>query len=327
MNFVRATRDRIDKPLMTSGTMTRPVEGAVAAALLGVAGALATRSRKPAAQPAHPALKAGQRLNRAAGILAASVFADSGVEHYRGSFQNPAMFASLVVSALSLAASGHGLGDRRAESHRVRHGIYWLAALTGVVGTGFHAYNICKRPGGVSWLNLFYAAPIGAPFALALSGALGFTAERVRNHRPGVRPRVFRLPAGRAMAALASVGLLGTMGEAGLMHFRGAFHNPAMFLPVTVPPVAAALLGSVAVEPPGSARERWFTRLWLRLTATMGVAGIGFHIFGVSRNMGGWRNWSQNVLNGPPIPAPPSFTGLALAGLAALELLREHPDG
>ena len=34
--------------------------------------------------------------------------------------------------------------------------------------------------------------------------------------------------------------------------------------------------------------------------------------------MGGWRNWRQNVLNGPPLPAPPSFTGLALAGLAAL---------
>jgi hypothetical protein len=30
------------------------------------------------------------------------------------------------------------------------------------------------------------------------------------------------------------------------------------------------------------------------------------------------------VLNGPPIPAPPSFTGLALAGLAALELAAER---
>jgi hypothetical protein len=42
--------------------------------------------------------------------------------------------------------------------------------------------------------------------------------------------------------------------------------------------------------------------------------------------MGGWRNWSQNVLNGPPIPAPPSFTGLALAGLAGLGLMQDHPD-
>ena len=27
------------------------------------------------------------------------------------------------------------------------------------------------------------------------------------------------------------------------------------------------------------------------------------------------------MLNGPPLPAPPSFTGLALAGLAALKLM------
>ena len=48
--------------------------------------------------------------------------------------------------------------------------------------------------------------------------------------------------------------------------------------------------------------------------------------YGVARNMGGWRNWRQNVLNGPPLPAPPSFTGLALAGLAALGLMEDHPD-
>ena len=53
----------------------------------------------------------------------------------------------------------------------------------------------------------------------------------------------------------------------------------------------------------------------------MGVAGAGFHVYGVSRNMGGFYNWSQNVLNGPPIPAPPSFTGVALAGLAAVRLM------
>jgi hypothetical protein len=59
----------------------------------------------------------------------------------------------------------------------------------------------------------------------------------------------------------------------------------------------------------------------LYATAGAGVAGSLFHIYGVSRNMGGFYNWSQNILNGPPIPAPPSFTGVALAGLAAIRLL------
>jgi hypothetical protein len=73
-------------------------------------------------------------------------------------------------------------------------------------------------------------------------------------------------------------------------------------------------------------KRRRLTRWWLRLTALLGFAGSGFHAVGVARGMGGWRNWSQNLLNGPPIPAPPSFTGLAMAGLAALGLMEDFPD-
>ena len=40
--------------------------------------------------------------------------------------------------------------------------------------------------------------------------------------------------------------------------------------------------------------------------------------------MGGWKNWSQMLFQGPPLPAPPSFTGLAIAGLGALSLLRDN---
>lgn len=114
------------------------------------------------------------------------------------------------------------------------------------------------------------------------------------------------------------------MAEAGLPHFRGAFNNPAMCAPVTIPPVTAALLAMAAVGPTGQRRPvlRW----WLRLTALLGYVGAAFHVRGVARQKGGWCNWSQNVLNGPPVPAPPSFSGLALAGLAALGLMEDHPD-
>ena len=64
----------------------------------------------------------------------------------------------------------------------------------------------------------------------------------------------------------------------------------------------------------------------LKATAVMGVAGTGFHIYGVSRNMGGFYNWSQNLLNGPPLSPPPSFTGVALAGFAALQLMELELD-
>ena len=61
-------------------------------------------------------------------------------------------------------------------------------------------------------------------------------------------------------------------------------------------------------------KNHWFTRFWLGLTGVMGLAGVGFHIYGVSRGMGGWRNWRQNMVDGPPIPAPPSFVGSGLGG-------------
>lgn len=268
-------------------------------------------------------VEAAQRLNRGAGLIATSTLLDSAVEHYRGSFHNKAMFTPLIASALTLAVSVHGTGDKRKIAHKVRNPIYLAAALTGLVGTGFHVYNIGKRPGGFSWQNLFYGSPLGAPAAVALSGLLGYYSERLRDSE-SASPRVFGFRAGRALAALASVGMLATAAEAGLLHFRGAYHDPFMYVPVTVPPIAAVLLGETALSHPEQPRR--FTGWWLRLTAFVGFVGAAFHTWGVHRNMGGWHNWRQNVLNGPPIPAPPSFTGVALAGLAALDLLRKHPD-
>ncbi len=271
--------------------------------------------------------RAARRLNASSALLSLSVLADSSVEHYRGMFHNKAMFVPLAVSAATLASSLHGTRDRSGEAHRLRHAVAVTAAAAGVIGGGFHAYNVGKREGGFSWLNLFYGAPLGAPYALILSGLMGTAAEHVRDSPKGERLRMFGLPAGPTLSAATSAGILGTVAEAALLHFRGAYHDPFMYLPVTIPPVAAALVAKAGLEGTvtGNTATRWprLTRLWLWITAGLGFAGAGFHIYGVSRNMGGWRNWSQNVLNGPPIPAPPSFTGLALAGLAALDLLQE----
>ena len=265
---------------------------------------------------------AARRLNRAAGVIAMSVLIDSAMEHYRGNFQNKAMFTPLVASSLSIAVSLHGLSDKRHGAHPLRDVVYAIAGLTGVIGTAFHLYNVTKKVGGFNWQNVFYSAPLGAPAAMSLSGLIGFLAERVRNNKPQGERVVFGLPAGRVVAATTAASLLGTTAEAGLLHFRGAFHNPAMLLPVTMPPVAAVLLFAAAAGDASKARKA--SRLWMAATASMGVAGVAFHAYGVSRGMGGWRNWRQNAFAGPPLPAPPSFTGLALAGLAALALIKER---
>ena len=102
-------------------------------------------------------------------------------------------------------------------------------------------------------------------------------AERVRDTAPAKDPKLLGRSAGRMLGLATAMSLLGTTGEAGLLHFRGAFQNPAMFLPVTLPPAAAALMAKAAL---GDAhKQRPFTRFWLGLTSVMGVAGVGFHIF------------------------------------------------
>jgi hypothetical protein len=343
------TRHRIDSHNQYPAGNARPTGEIFAAlALMGtatvVAAALLARTAHPPASrdlplqpprgpiplPSSPVVdergagRAARRLNRAAGTIAISVLIDSAMEHYRGAFENKAMYTPLIVSALNILASFHGHYDRATRSHLGRDVIYALAGLTGAIGTAFHLYNVGKRPGGFCWQNLFYGAPLGAPTAITLAGMTWFLAERVRDNKPGTVPSVLGVPAGRMVAAMTGVGLAGTTAEAGLLHFRGAFHNSAMLLPVTVPPMAAALLGAAAA---GSAqRPRPLTRWWLRFTAFLGVAGVGFHAIGVARNMGGWRSWKQNLQAGPPLPAPPAFFGLALAGLAALGLLQDNPD-
>ena len=271
---------------------------------------------------AATSIKAAQRLGLSAALLAGSVLSDSAIEHYRGSFQNRAMYAPLVSAALAVGAGLLAMRDPGGASRGGRSAVHALAAAVGLAGLGFHAYNVAKRPGGVSWLNLFYAAPVGAPAALTLAGALGWSAERLRAQPTRGNARLFGMPADRALATVSAVGLAGTAAEAALLHFRGAYHNPAMVLPVAAPPVAAGLLAWSACSP--TPRARGLARAWLKLTALLGLAGMGFHAYGVSRNMGGWRNWRQNLLNGPPIPAPPSFMALAVSGLAALLLQGER---
>ena len=171
------------------------------------------------------------------------------------------------------------------------------------------------------WQNLFYGAPLAAPAALSVAGLIG-CAGVPSQQIIQLKRRVCQVVRQDARSLRSGFSLLGASAEAGLLHFRGAFHNPFMWVPVLVPTTAAAMLGLVAAS--GRYALRTATRVWLRFTAVIGFGGMGFHAFGVRAQMGGWRNWTQNVMDGPPLPAPPSFTALALAGLAALSLIERE---
>lgn len=242
-------------------------------------------------------------------MLAWSVLTDSAMEHYRGSFRNKAMLAPLAMSSGSIAL------DRGGEGGIARAAIRIGSIATGFAGLGFHLYNVRKRPGGATFTNFFYGAPLGAPGALILAGSVGAVADGLRRDEQRIGP--IKLADGRVIGALAAFGLLGTVAEAGFLHFRGAYHDPFMWIPVTLPPTAAALLARDVVR---GQPTSWAKGLLIG-TIVVGVAGSAFHAYGVARNMGGWRNWRQNLLAGPPIPAPPAFAGLALAGLGGLLLM------
>ncbi|WP_305097293.1 hypothetical protein [Croceibacterium aestuarii] len=253
--------------------------------------------------------------------MAGSVLADSAMEHYRGSFDNRAMLLPIASSALAIAADSRLASGRVTGASPLTASIHAASIAVGAAGLGFHTYNVTRKAGGISWNNLFYRAPIGAPAALVTSGMLGVAAQALGSGASYLGP--LPLLSGRALAGFTALGLAGASAEAALLHFRGAYHDSFMWLPVTLPPLSAAALARAAM----TGRAGWITTATLAATAAVGLFGMAFHAYGVSRNMGGWKNWRQNILAGPPLPAPPSFTGLAIAGLGALMLIRRFARG
>jgi len=285
------------------------------------------RHGSPTRTVSRGVLRAQRLLNTAAATMATSVVADSTTEHYRAGFHNRAMFVAPLVSAAVVASTAQA-AMRPGRNGNIHSAVLTASVLTGLVGFGFHVTNVSRRPGGwTSSTNVFYGAPIAAPLAAVMAGVLGIVAARLAPHDAKSSHVAFSLPEPRHRArhlvgALAALGLVGTAAEAGALHFRGAFQNPFMYAPVVIPPIAAATLAKAAFTP--SPHVRRFARTLLRLTGWLGIAGTAFHAWGVQRRMGGWRNWRQNLLAGPPLPAPLAFTGLSLAGLAALELLESR---
>ncbi|MCQ8240637.1 hypothetical protein [Rhizosaccharibacter radicis] len=318
-SLFRRNKPAADPARIALDRLGRSFERARATAIVAARPGLPDALRHQPLVSPRKGVDAARALNRASGLLAFSVLTDSALEHYRGAFRNKAMFTPLATSALTVAASLHGTTDQRESAHLFRDVTYALAAVTGLVGTAFHVFNVGSRVGGFRWVNFFYRAPVGAPMAILISGLFGVASERLRREGPGGRPTVFGLGAGRTLATITAGSMAGTVGEAWLLHFRGNFQNPAMYIPVTIPPASGALLMDAAIR--GGEKRRTAARASLWATVATGIAGTFFHAYGVQRMMGGWRNWKQNLLDGPPVPTPPAFTGVALAGLAALDLL------
>lgn len=265
-------------------------------------------------------IEAARRLHQSAGLLAAEAGLESAQEYYRDEAHRKALLMPSFAATVSLFANLHGATDGRRVSSAPR-GLALLAVLVaGISEAGFHVRQAIKSPDGRWWQTLWSVGPRGkASVSLALSGLLGLFAEHLRNTAAHRAPTLLGVHAGRVAGLATAAGLIGASGEASLLPMRGAFHNPFMYIPLILPPVAASLVARASLDP--RARVHKTTRTCLWVTAGAGMAVAALRAYGVSR-AGGRESKARGARPGAAsIPIPPRSAALALAGLAALGLL------
>lgn len=244
---------------------------------------------------------------------------DAWAGHFRRGFIHTAQYAPFVSGGLLvIVAVAAVIAPRASYVEMALRASGWLAIAAGLIGFCFHHYyGIVRKPGGYRRLfnSVLYGAPPLAPLALTAMGVFALIARR---GLAGV-PDVAGLPLRTALLAVIVVCLLGAILQAGVLHFRGAFNNPLMYAPLTIP-VLTTLVGIwLMVQPSPVTLVALGCLFWLMLLT--GFVGLGMHLRGFDRQMGGLYVARFNWLQGPPATAPALFAGIAAIGLVATGML------
>jgi hypothetical protein len=252
-------------------------------------------------------------------VLTVLTLAEALTGHYRSGFPLRAQYAPLASGGLLVLACAAAVAAPSAVGARTAlTAAGWLSVATGLVGVGYHHYyGIADKAGGYRWLlhYLMYGAPQLAPLALSATGALAVIAASGM----GGRSAVLGIDLRSALLGTVAVALAGAVAQAGVLHYRGCYNNPLMYAPFTGPLLAAVAVAWYVVDP--SARLRSVLTPLFLLTFLTGFVGVGMHLRGLDRQMGGLYLWLFNVLQGPPVWAPTMFSGFAVVGLVAVHLL------
>lgn len=247
------------------------------------------------------------------------VLIDAWAGHYRRGFIHRAQYAPLLSGGLLvICAVAAAIAPRRRFIETAMCAAGWLAIATGLIGFCLHHYyGIIRKPGGYQrFLNsLMYGAPPLAPLALTAMGVFALIAARGLVGAPDLAGFPFRA----ALLTAIVICLFGTSLQAGILHFRGAFNNPLMYAPLTVPVLTALVAVWVMVEPRPVALLALACLFWLTLLT--GFVGLGMHLRGFDRQMAGLYVPLFNWLQGPPALTPVLFVGLAAIGLVTTGLL------
>jgi hypothetical protein len=246
-------------------------------------------------------------------LLTLLILADAFAGHYRSGFVFRSQYIPfisgglLIVSAMAAVIKPHA-----AFAIAALRMTGWLAIVSGLVGFGFHHYyGIAKKPGGYEWLlhYLMYRAPQLAPLALAITGMLALVVANGLADQISVAG----LNLQTALLSLVAVAIAGATFQAAILHYRGAFNNPLMYAPLTVPVLAILMSVWTIIAPNDIVFLALTALLWL--TFLLGFVGLGMHLRGFGRQMGGLYVTIFNWLEGPPAFAPALFTGFAGVGL------------
>ena len=135
----------------------------------------------------------------------------------------------------------------------------------------------------------------------------------VRNARQGRLQKALALTTAASAAPLAF--------EVYLEHYRGSFSDPWEWAPLvcTPPLVIAGVAGAVSERAARTALPAASA-----LYVLNGIVGSALHARGVHRKPGGFREPAYNLIMGPPLLAPGSFTLVGAIGLLAAIVRRER---
>ena len=251
--------------------------------------------------------------------LTCLILVDAFAGHYRSGFVFRSQYAPFLSGGLLVVtALLAGLKPDIRWTSLALNIAGWLTIIFGLVGFGFHHYyGIAKKPGGYKWLlhYLMYGAPPLAPLALAITGTLGL----ITAHGLTSNASIAHVSLRTALLLMIAFALAGATLQATILHYRGAFNNPLMFVPLTVPVLAIAMSIWMIVGPNETVLLVFTILLWL--TFLIGFVGLGMHLRGFGRQMGGLYVTLFNWLEGPPAFAPALFTGFAGVGLITVHLL------
>jgi hypothetical protein len=278
--------------------------------------------KAPSALLPHEWPVAMRRLRTQIAVITAAstalLWVDNLSEHYRGGFRRKLMYVPILANPAVTAAGAVAAGTRGRRGGKLFGLLSGAQTAIALVGFVEHQRAILKKPGGHEprqlLFNAWYGPPVAAPLQYLGLGLMGVMATVPH---AAAAPLLRHVPVNRLMRGFTALNIPPLWGEIGYLHARGAFQNPAQWLPVVTLPVAAAASALAATSDSPTARHA--AQAASGWTAALGAAGTGFHLYGLHRRYGGYSRGSFlfNWLNGPPAPAPLQMIGLGLAGLAA----------